>query len=329
MATDLAIDIGGIEKTYKGARTLRQALRHPFKRHRLDALAGVSLQAPWGQMRALVGPNGAGKTTLLKILCTLLLPEKGHARVAGYDTAKESRRVRAATGLVVSDERSFYWRLTGRHNLEFFAALHNMTLKQARQRTSEVAELLGLTEHLDRPFREYSTGMRQKLAICRGIIHRPRVLLLDEPTRGIDLEALRSLRTYLREFVSDGGTALIASHDLAEIEALDCTVSLLDKGKILGVGTARELKKQLGIADEYLLDLDRLPPSRPEVAGIQKWMPQGEHTRVHVTLKPEAAIGEVIAALAGIRVTVQTCTPAGGDLEAVLDARRELEAETS
>lgn len=320
-----AIETSGLIKTYRKPRKLREFLPHPFRGKRLAALRGLSLTAEWGELHALVGPNGAGKTTLLKLLCTLLLPDRGIAAVGGHDTRRAATQVRRISGLVIADERSFYWRLSGRHNLEFFAQLHGLTVRESEKRTNEVAERLGLSDVLDKPFKEYSTGMRQKLAICRGILNQPRVLLLDEPTRGIDLDTLRALRAYLRTFAADGGTALIASHDLAEIETLDCTVSILDKGQLITSGTLQSLKRELGVADEYLLTLDKRPAIRPTHPGLTGWDPEGGANgigRVGITLAPGVALGEVLDAVQRAGVVVRTCTPRGGNLEAVLDARR-------
>jgi ABC-2 type transport system ATP-binding protein len=322
-AGDRAISIRALTKSFIGPRPLREAIVAPFKRRRVAALAGVDLESAWGEVLALVGPNGAGKTTLLKVLCTLVLPDGGEARLAGHEVTRDPGSVRRSVGLVLADERSFYWRLSGRHNLEFFAALHGIETKDARQRVGALLERVELTEAGNAPFREYSTGMKQKLALCRGLLHRPRVLLLDEPTRGIDLAALRTLRAVLKEHVGAGGGALLASHDLAEIEALDCRVALLRAGRITGQGTIPELKERLGVAETIEITLDegdrdawavRLAKD-PRVAGAAV---DGE--RLVVRLTPDATVGDVVAAIHDLGGRVRSVRSRGAGLEAVLDA---------
>jgi ABC-2 type transport system ATP-binding protein len=321
-----AIELSGLAKRYPGPRTFREVLRAPFKRRHVDALRGVELQARWGEVLALVGPNGAGKTTLLKVLCTLVLPDAGTVRVAGFDALARAGAVRASVGLVLPDERSFYWRLTGRHNLEFFAALQGLYGETAHRRIDELLERVDLRKAADSPFREYSTGMKQKLALCRGLLHKPRVLLLDEPTRGIDLAALRTLRAVLREHVAAGGGALLASHDLAEIEALDCRVALLRQGSITGQGTIAELKAQLAVAE--IVEISFAPGGS---LGAAEWaeklrgdarvasaVPDG--ARLVVTLAPSAVVGDVVAVIHAAGGRVAHVRPRGAGLEAVIDA---------
>lgn len=334
-----AIELSGLAKRYPGPRTLREVVRAPFKRRNVDALRGVELRARWGEVLALVGPNGAGKTTLLKVLCTLVLPDAGAVRVAGFDALARPGAVRASVGLVLPDERSFYWRLTGRHNLEFFAALQGMTGAAAHRRIDELLERVDLTKAADTPFREYSTGMKQKLALCRGLIHKPRVLLLDEPTRGIDLAALRTLRAVLREHVAAGGGALLASHDLAEIEALDCRVALLRQGSITGQGTIAELKSQLAVAETVEIslapDAGAAAAARPAEwaerlradARVTSAVPEGD--RLVVTLAPAAVVGDVVALIHAAGGRVAHVRPRGAGLEAVIDASEARLAEPS
>ncbi|HVO31868.1 MAG TPA: ABC transporter ATP-binding protein [bacterium] len=320
-----AIEVRALRKSFTGPRPLREVLRAPFRRRRVQAIDGLDLACAFGEMMALVGPNGAGKTTLLKILCTLVAADQGSVQIAGIDAARDSLGTRRAVGLVTADERSFYWRLSGRQNLEFFAALHGLDGARAGARIDELLARVALADAAGSPFREYSTGMRQKLALCRGMLHRPRVLLLDEPTRGIDLATLRVLRELLREHVTAGGAALLASHDLAEIEALDCRVALLARGRVTAQGTIAELKRDLKVAERVELLLEGGAGAAAAWAAKLGGDPRVARATVEgellvLTLAPSAAIGDVVARVHADGGRVLRARPHGAALEAVLDA---------
>ncbi len=169
MATQPAVRAVQLTKHYPGPRG-REAGRK-------SALEGVSFDIAAGEMVGLLGPNGAGKTTLLKVLATLLFPSSGEVHFGDINVLREPGRARKRLGLVTCDERSFYWRLTGRHNLEFFAALYHVPSRETPARVQELLEVLGLAEAADRPFHGYSAGMKQKLAIARGLLASPEILL--------------------------------------------------------------------------------------------------------------------------------------------------------
>jgi ABC-type Na+ transport system ATPase subunit NatA len=175
---ELAIKTENLSKTYS-----RTGLwRNRRKKQETTAVSDVSLSVPKGELFGLLGPNGAGKTTQVKILCILILPSSGSATVAGIDLKRE-RAIRAVTGLVVSDERSFYWRLSVQRILEFFAALHGLYGHAVSQRVKSVLEVVNLGDRRDQRFSDLSSGMRQRLAIARALLHVPKILILDEPTR--------------------------------------------------------------------------------------------------------------------------------------------------
>lgn len=197
-------------------------------------LSNLNLSISQGNLFALLGENGAGKTTLIKILCTLVLPDGGRAIVNGYDVEKEPARVRASIGLITSDERSFFWRLSALENLLFFATLQNMRGKSVRARIEEVIHLVGLDEAKDKPFRTYSSGMKQRLTIARGLVHNPPILLMDEPTKGLDPVKIDELRRFIRETLikKENKTILLTTHDLKEAEEISDEVAILHKGEI-------------------------------------------------------------------------------------------------
>jgi len=212
-----------------------------------------------GEIFGLVGPNGAGKTTLIKILTTLILPSSGSIRIAGYDIQQE-KEVKNAIGLATSDERSFYWRLTGRQNLQFFANLHNLPARYSNKRIDELFSQVGLQQVSDKRFHTYSTGMRQKLAIARALLNEPRVLFMDEPTKGLDPLATKQFQRLIREQLIDnqGITVFLTSHYLTEVEKICDRIAVMNKGKIQACGTMAELKNLLGPIEKYRVEVEDL-----------------------------------------------------------------------
>ncbi|MFL5913671.1 MAG: ABC transporter ATP-binding protein [Gaiellaceae bacterium] len=197
------------------------------------ALDGLDLTVARGEVVALLGRNGAGKTTLMRILGTTLRSDEGEASVGGFDVRREGIAVRRAVGLVLGDERSLYWRLTGRHNLEFFAELHGVRGARCRERVGALLDEVGLDGAADRAVSGYSSGMRMRLALARALVAEPQVLLLDEPTRSLDPVATVEFRAMLREIVARrGASVLIATHDLREPAGVDGRVCLLSRGRI-------------------------------------------------------------------------------------------------
>ncbi|MFP3287307.1 MAG: ABC transporter ATP-binding protein [Acidilobus sp.] len=224
----------------------------------VKALDGVSVRVPKSSVVALVGPNGSGKTTLIKILSTLLLPTSGKAYVMGHDVIKEVKEVRGSLGLVLTGERLFYYRLTGYENLLFFASLYNMSLGEARQRAREVLELVGLSRWADVQYMKYSLGMQRRLALARALIHDPPVVLLDEPTLGLDPVSARELRGLVK-LLSREKAVLMTSHYMGEVEGLADYIYVIKYGKIIAQGTPAELKAAVGKVAEVSLPYDAVP----------------------------------------------------------------------
>ncbi len=209
--------------------------------HTVVALDDVSLIAEPGRIRGLVGPNGAGKTTLIRIVAGLLAPDSGEVSVAGHDPSTDRRSAGRALGLVLADDRSLYWRLTGRQNLEFHGVLHGLSRTQASRRAGQLLERVGLSGR-DRKVFGYSTGMRAKLAIARALAHDPAVLVLDEPTRSLDPVAAGEVCAMLRDLASEGRTLVLSSHRLEELERTADDVTVLVEGRIRFDGAMHELR---------------------------------------------------------------------------------------
>lgn len=200
----------------------------------IEALRGVNLTVKPGEIVALLGPNGAGKSTLLRIVATLIEPDGGSVRIAGRDPSAEPLAARGSIGLMLGEERSLYWRLSGRQNLDFFAALQGVPRTQVSDRTSGLLERFGLADVADRRCGQYSTGMRARLGLARALIAAPPVLLLDEPARSLDPVAAADLRGLLCELAGDGQTAVLyATHDLHDAAEIAQRTIGIDDGAIV------------------------------------------------------------------------------------------------
>lgn len=242
--SDAAIILDSLEKWFPPALGGWRAFLQPFASPTSPALRGVSLQVKQGEAVALLGVNGAGKTTLLRILATLLLPTRGTAALAGHDTTKEPAAVRRQIGYHAGSDLGFYARLTGRQNLQFFGRLNHLADKFCADRIADLGERLGLQNNLDRQVRTLSSGTIQRLSLLRALLHQPKILLLDEPTRSLDALAAADFRRFLKAEVLRGqGTPLLfASHTLQEIEFLADRVAVLNQGKLLAFDTPAALR---------------------------------------------------------------------------------------
>jgi ABC-2 type transport system ATP-binding protein len=239
-----AIVVENLEKLFPPALSGWRSFIDPFAPATVCAIAGVSFDVEHGEAVALVGHNGAGKTTLMRILATLVLPTRGRALLDGFDVARDAMRARQQLGYHTGGDEGFYGRLSGRENLAFFAAMNNLTGADARTRIASSAEYLGLSEDLDRQVRTYSTGMRHSLGLARALLHGPRVLLLDEPTRSLDPLAAADFRRLLKDdIVRRRGTTLVfASHTLAEVDEIADRVILLDHGRMIACDSPPRLR---------------------------------------------------------------------------------------
>ncbi len=247
---EAAIQIESLAKSFPPTRSGWRTFFQPFEKPTAVALAGVSFEVREGEALALLGANGAGKSTLLRILATLLVPTRGHARVAGHDTVHQARDVRRRLGYHAGTDHGFYARLTARENLLFFGQSNQLSSSTASRRISQLAEQFRLGPALDRQVRTLSSGTVQRLSLARSLLHQPGVLLLDEPTRSLDAIGAAEFRQFLKAEVLRGGqtSLLFASHTLPEVEQLADRVAVIDAGRLLACDTPSSLKLSTGSA---------------------------------------------------------------------------------
>ncbi|HAO93690.1 MAG: hypothetical protein A2X93_01100 [Deltaproteobacteria bacterium GWC2_56_8] len=232
----------------------------------LTALDGVTLKIPEGDCFGLLGPNGAGKTTLIRILTTLIRPTSGMAKVAGFDVLKEKAGVRSAIG-VVPQAMTSDLDLTGLEIMDIYARFYGMGKKERRERTDELLSMVGLRERAGDLIATYSGGMRRRLEIARGLVHRPSILILDEPTIGLDPQSRRVVWELLEKFrKGDNLTILLTTHYMEEAEYLSDHVAIIDYGRIVALDTVEGLKKAIPQKDTMELTVSNIDMAKAREA---------------------------------------------------------------
>ncbi|UCE29221.1 MAG: ATP-binding cassette domain-containing protein [Candidatus Bathyarchaeota archaeon] len=249
----------------KKAETEGKGLKHFLRRVRpkkeeIRAVDHINLKIEEGELFGLLGPNGAGKTTTIKLLCTLLIPDEGTATVNGYDVTKHPREVQRSIGVVTGGERGLYWRLTGRENLWFFSQLYNIPGNIAKKRIDELLPLVELEKRADDHVEKYSRGMKQRLHVIRGLINDPPILLMDEPTLGLDPGSARVIRDFVKDKLQgeQNKTILHTTHYMEEADQLCDRIAIIDHGKIIALDTPGKLKKKIRRTDIISLTVSNL-----------------------------------------------------------------------
>ena len=254
------ISVHGVWKSFPRAFGFAPWIANLGRVPRRVVLHDISLTVARGELFALLGPNGAGKTTLLKLLATLSLPDRGRIVVDGVDTARDPLLAQARIGLCTSEERSFYFRLTARANLEFFGALAGLRGATLRRRIAEVVELVDLRASLDQRFESYSSGMRQRLTVARALLADPDVLLLDEPTRAVDPIHADAIRALIRDELvgRQRKTVVLATNLLEEAWRLCDRVAIINDGRIVALGPPQTLDRRLYAVRSFGVLLDHV-----------------------------------------------------------------------
>jgi len=310
------IEVQDLTKTFhpaQGWRSLLPGARHVTKK----ALAGVNLSIRKGEIFGVIGPNGAGKTTLFKIVTGLILPDGGQVLIDGIDAIRFRRDALKTVNMVYGDERSFYWRLSLQENLRFYARLFGMSGRLAEVRIEELAELVGLEADLGTRMYAFSSGMKQRAAIARGLINDPTILLMDEPSRMLDPLAADDIQRLVRERVADGHrTVLLATNLMGEAEDLCNRLTLIDGGTNVFTGTVSELRARIVEDVAYRLHvagtghgwLDGLA-AIPGVLKVETRSTAGGFHDLDIAISPRnAVLALVIRYLVDRGIDIRSCT---------------------
>lgn len=254
-----ALEAYNLKKSYRRGKQIVEAVR------------GVSLTIAPGEVLAFLGPNGAGKTTTIKMIAGLIQPDAGSVRIAGSDPHRNPAALQKL-GAVLEGNRNVYWRLTPEENLEYFGVLKGLTAKEARQRGKILLERFGLMSKRKAQVQNLSRGMQQKLAIAVALVHQPQLLLLDEPTLGLDVEATENVKVLVREIAAEGCAILLTTHQLNIAELLSDRVAIIQQGEMVAESSTRDLIRQFSgnaykIETEALLDAERI--AELETIGVE------------------------------------------------------------
>nr|WP_228038407.1 ABC transporter ATP-binding protein [Nodosilinea sp. LEGE 06152] len=224
-------------------------------KQRFEAVQQVSLTLRQGEVLAFLGPNGAGKTTTIKMIAGLVRPTQGQITVAGEDPHRQPRALRHI-GAVLEGNRNLYWRLTPEENLEYFGVLRQVPRKVAHRRGLELLARFGLEEKRQTPVQKLSRGMQQKVAIAVALIHNPKLLLLDEPTLGLDVEASEMVKALVRQIAQEGRAVLLTTHQLDVAEELSDRVAIIRRGRIIAEQSTEALLREFSSSTTYHLEVE-------------------------------------------------------------------------
>ena len=296
--TDAMLTVEHVDKSFPDSHGLGAMFRTLAGRRipRRQVLFDVNLEVARGELFGLLGPNGAGKSTLVKLLSTLTVPDRGRMMLDGIDVQRDPIKAKSRIGLCTSDERSFYFRLSARQNMEFFGALMGLSGRFLRRRIDECVDLVDLREHLDQRFGGFSSGMKVRLTLARALLADPAILFLDEPTRAVDPVHAQELRGLIRhELVERAGkTVILATNLLEEAWELCDRVAVVNRGRIVALGPPRELDFELGAIVRYRVTVDEIDD---EMLARTRTVPGFRDLRVertergvdlHVELEPSA-----------------------------------------
>jgi ABC-2 type transport system ATP-binding protein len=300
-APPLAIEVKGLRKIYRGSR------RQPPK----EALKGIDLEVPRGSIFGLLGPNGAGKSTLINILAGLVIKSAGSARIWGFDIEQNPRRARRMIG-VVPQELNLDPFFTPRESLEIQAGLYGVP--GSERRTAEILAAVGLSDMAGAYARALSGGMRRRLLVAKALVHQPPVVVLDEPTAGVDVELRRSLWSYMRRLNRQGVTVVLTTHYLEEAEAMCDRIAIIDRGEVVAADDKGRLLRRLDEKELRVSVAEPLGAVPPALRGFDAKM--GEDQQLIVRYRPRRTrVGEILDAIRAAGLTIVDIATAEADLE--------------
>jgi ABC-2 type transport system ATP-binding protein len=285
------------------------------------AVNGISFTIKEGEIFSLLGPNGAGKTTTISVLSTLLPPTAGEANVCGYSVTKHPMDVRKSIGVVPQD-LALYEELTAAENLSFWGQMYGLSGKTLSKRIDEVLELTGLKDKAKAHVRTFSGGMKRRVNIGVGLLHKPRLLFMDEPTVGIDPQSRRAILDSIKDLNKEGMTVLYTTHYMEEAQELSDRVGIIDHGELIALGTQAELTRQVGQADTLILhisetdDPDSLSKALREIKGVTR-VDVIDHTLSLIVPEVEKVLAPVVSKANEIGIRIASMEIREPNLEAV------------
>jgi ABC-2 type transport system ATP-binding protein len=285
------------------------------------AVDDITFDIKEGEIFSLLGPNGAGKTTTISMLSTLYTPSSGDAEVGGFSVTKDPMAVRCLIG-VVPQELALYDDLSARENLNFWGNMYGLSGKALKTRVDEVLEQIGLTDKANHRVKTYSGGMKRRVNIGVGLLHKPRLLFMDEPTVGIDPQSRRAILDSVKDLNKQGMTVLYTTHYMEEAQELSDRVGIIDHGKLIALGTQSELTRQVGEMDTLRLHISETDPVEALVKVLQtmpgiKKADQTDHTIDIITPSSEEVLAPVIIKANEIGVKIRSVDIKEPDLESV------------
>ncbi|MCS7259134.1 MAG: ABC transporter ATP-binding protein [candidate division WOR-3 bacterium] len=293
-----AIEVNNVIKKFKRGSGL--------KKREIVAVNNATFEINEGEIFGLLGPNGAGKTTLVRCIATLLIPDSGTIKIMGKDVLKYPLFCRRQIGLLTSGERTLYWKLSAKDNLKFFAALYGLDKKETEKRIDYLMELLGLKEVQNERVEKYSSGMKQKVSLARALIHDPKVLLLDEPTLGLDPQFARFLRDFIKNVLNrqERKTILLTTHYMDEADELCSRIAFINQGRIVDCKTPEEYKRDLPhsevleIKTTLITNAKELEENLSKIPTIEKVNITTQNTITHFKIilpRAEQVLSDVIS----------------------------------
>ncbi|TLZ71810.1 MAG: ATP-binding cassette domain-containing protein [Methanobacteriota archaeon] len=306
---DIAIETKDLVRIFKPPRKLikrkKNANGEAWHEGPVTALENVNTEIREGELFGLLGPNGAGKTTLIKILCTLLLPTSGIAKVAGFDVAKDPFPIRTRINMVSGGETSGYGLLTTRENIWMFSQFYGVQSKVAKARIDELFHTFGLWDKRDAKVRTLSSGQRQKMNMVRGFVTDPSILFLDEPTLGLDVNASRVIRDYVRSWLrgQSGKTVLLTTHYMMEADEMCDRIAIIDHGRILACDTPENLKRGIRKDTTFRLEVDNLKSTSmfTGMRGVKNFSAKNDigknTTNLTFILEDESPVSDILSVI--------------------------------
>ena len=281
----------------------------------VEAVRGISFAVPHGTIFGMLGPNGAGKTTTIKMLSTLLIPTSGTATVAGFDVVRAELAVRRQLGVLFGGDKGLYNQLSAKENLRYFGRLYGMPDAGIRYRSDALLERVGLTDRAEERVESYSRGMKQRLHIAKTLLHDPAVVILDEPTIGLDPAAAIEVRALIADLVPDH-TVLLTTHDMHEADVLCRDIAIVDRGLIVAAGTPTDLKAAAHVDRQVVVTIASQTPEAAQKLAAQMeslpsvthalWEPGGDDTCTLRCSDTSATLDNALALLREAAVAVRT-----------------------